>query len=88
MLSACSCQRRDELQIPRTERALECALLSGRLAPRSTLSEFWQTRSRAAEPAEQRLDGIGPVVQTGRATLGARDTHANGETGESVGTCG
>jgi hypothetical protein len=44
------------------------AQLSGRLAPRPTLSEFWQTRCGAAEATEKKLDGIDMVSKAGEGT--------------------
>jgi hypothetical protein len=69
-------------------RALEFAQVSGRLAPRSTLSEFWETRCRAAELREKRLDGIGQVVNSGPGDLDCRVTCSSSQTDGGVGACG
>jgi hypothetical protein len=44
--------------------------LSGPLASKSTLSEFWLMRCRASEPRKKRLDGIDQVIPKLASELG------------------
>src|SRR5262249_11039809 len=52
------------------------------------LSEFWETRCRAAKLGEKRLDGISQVVHTGAGNLGCRGTRSSSQTDGAVPTCG
>ena len=78
-------QRRDGLQIRSDSATAGVVQLSGPLASKSTLSEFWLMPCRASEPTKKRLDGTDQVVQSGPVNFAFAATRTSSRTDVGVG---